>query len=418
MRIIGPPQAALDTLIARLNVREAQIKATTRAWLALIKQQGDDLIELKQTCRHGQFQKVVGTRLAFSYSSATDYMKIARNWRKIGRAQGLVSIRQALSLIEVKKPASPLLSERARSKIATLADSPSLITREFPRRNSIKLIWGDCLKMMHDIAARSVDLILCDLPYGISALDWDQPLDLSRLWKHYKRIIKPNCPVVLFASQPFTSELVLSNREWFRYDMIWVKTQGTGFVHAKHRPMKKHEEILVFSEGTIGPRSKNRMPYYPQGLIPTHNQEIIYPKERRDCVGYQTRWQRAHRREFSGYPTSILEFRGDRLGVHSVGKPIKLLEFLIETYSRPGNLVLDNAMGSGTTGMACANTGRRFIGIEKDKDIFQTARQMILAMQIRPASDRGRGWRPVEVSGYRMGSGPASGRDGVGHRTA
>jgi site-specific DNA-methyltransferase (adenine-specific) len=232
---------------------------------------------------------------------------------------------------------------------------------------------------MIKIADHSVDLILCDLPFGISGFDWDRPIDVVSLWQHYRRVIKPNHAIVLFASQPFSTDLINAARDLFKYEWIWMKSRPTGSTHAKNKPMKKHENILVFSDGTTlhQSQSKRRMPYYPQGLAPNDRDRIVNFDKRKQIVGYRPRRQKPHLREFTGYPSSVLEFPVDELGLHPVAKPVGLLEFLIETYTRPGEIVLDSTMGTGSTGIAAANTGRRFIGIEKDAEFFRIATEVL-----------------------------------------
>jgi site-specific DNA-methyltransferase (adenine-specific) len=366
----------IEKLIESIARRHLQ-RATKRVPLDLAREQGNDLLALKATLPHGEFQKLIATRLPFGYSVAADLMKIARQFAKVGRrnARSSLSIRQALSLVERRQggTAAPALSERAREKLAVIASKPRT------QAEGCRLIEEDCLNELVNIADRSVDLILCDLPFGNSGFAWDRPIDLAALWRHYKRIIKANHAIVLFASQPFTTDLVNAARDWFRYEWIWRKNRPTGFTHAKNKPMKKHENILVFSEGTtIHPsQSKRRMPYYPQGLAPNDRDRIVNFAERKQIVGYQPRHQKPHLREFTGYPGSVLEFPVDELGLHPVGKPVALLEFLIESYTRPGAVVLDNAMGAGSTGIAAMNTGRRFIGIEKDTRFFHIAKEIL-----------------------------------------
>jgi site-specific DNA-methyltransferase (adenine-specific) len=239
-----------------------------------------------------------------------------------------------------------------------------------------ELYLGDCLEQFQNVANNSIDLILCDLPYGTTACPWDSIIDLGDLWKQYKRVIKKNCPIVLTASQPFTTVLAMSNLEWFKYEWIWIKNRPTNFAHAKNKPMKKHENILVFSEGTTvhAVQSKNRMPYYPQGLVSIDEKKVTKNASELTDAFFQGRKSHGEfTRNQTGYPNSILEFSTDQLGLHPTAKPIALMEYLVCTYSQAGDTVLDNTMGCGTTGIACANTGRRFIGMEKDEKYFSIA---------------------------------------------
>jgi site-specific DNA-methyltransferase (adenine-specific) len=366
----------IDKLIERISARHT-VRTTKRMPLDLAREQGDDLIALKTACGHGEFQKLIAKRLPFGYAVAADLMKIARRVGKVGRrnARGSLSVRQALSLIErpEKTNLSPVLSDRARAKLAAIATIPP------SGSDWCRLIEGDCLEKMVNISDRSVDLILCDLPFGNSGFGWDRPIDLAPLWQHYRRIIKPNHAIVLFASQPFATDLINGARDLFKYEWIWMKRRPTGSTHAKNKPLKKHENILVFSDGTTlhQSQSKRRMPYYPQGLVPNDGGRIVNLDKRKQIVGYRPSRQRPHLREFTGYPNSVLEFPVDELGLHPVAKPVGLLELLIETYTRPDAVVLDNAMGIGSTGIAAANTGRRFVGIEKDSEFFWIAAEVL-----------------------------------------
>lgn len=247
------------------------------------------------------------------------------------------------------------------------------------------LVLGDCLEAMKEIPDTSVDMVLCDLPYGTTACAWDSVIDIKKLWDEYKRVIKPYRAIVLTASQPFTTILAASNIEWFRYEWIWVKNRPTNFAHAKNKPMKKHENVLVFSEGTTvhATQSDKRMPYFPQGV-----QEMapkLMKKARRVSPLDTFFSERASHRDYvqdkTGYPHSILEFSTENKGWHPTAKPVALMEYLIRTYTNANEIVLDNTMGSGTTGVACVNTGRRFIGIERDPSYFDVCVSRINAVQ-------------------------------------
>jgi len=231
----------------------------------------------------------------------------------------------------------------------------------------LKLVNNDCLEAMKDIDSGSIDMILADLPYGTTDCEWDNIIPFGPLWSEYKRVIKKGGAIVLFASQPFTTKVVNSNPKWFRYEYIWEKTRSTGFLNCRRIPLKKHENICVFYE---------KLPTYnPQGLIkiePKVNQR----KSRKPGIikniplgKYITRYK--------NYPTSILKFKSVSKPVHSTQKPVELGEFLIKTYTNKGEVVLDNTMGSGTFGVSAVNTGREFIGIEKDEEIFKVAEERI-----------------------------------------
>lgn len=228
---------------------------------------------------------------------------------------------------------------------------------------------------MPTLADQTIDLILCDLPYGTTSCAWDSPIDLDRLWAEYRRLIKPYAPIVLTASQPFTTVLIASNLSWFKYEWIWVKNRPTNFAHARNKPMKKHENVVVFSEGSTvhATQSQRRMPYYPQGLRDTHDEteHLKGAAEKTDAFFADRPGHRKFKRDKTGFPHSVLEFSTDQLGLHPTAKPIALMEYLIRSYTEPGATVLDNCMGSGTTGVACQNTERNFVGIENDPAYFQ-----------------------------------------------
>ena len=243
-----------------------------------------------------------------------------------------------------------------------------------------KLIHGDCLKVMQKIKDNSIDLILCDLPYGTTICKWDTVIDFESLWSQYKRIIKKHCAIVLFGQEPFSSALRLSNIEWFKYDWYWRKSKPSGFMNAKLKPLKDIEIISVFSNGVTSNCSPNNMKYYPQGLI-----DVDYIKKRpqlyRGSEGITT-YRKNHKLERkvekTGYPRQVLEFANPNSDVlHPTQKPVDLLEYLIKTYSDLGNIVLDNCMGSGSTGVACVNTGRRFVGIEKEEKYYKIAKSRL-----------------------------------------
>lgn len=246
----------------------------------------------------------------------------------------------------------------------------------------IKLMLGDCLERMKEIPDQSVDLILCDLPYGTTACSWDAIIPLDPLWAAYKRIIAPTGAIVLTASQPFTSVLVTSNLTWFKYAWVWEKNRPTNFAHAKNKPMKKHEDILVFSPGTTvhASQSKTRMTYNPQGVYDIEPKKVTKrASEKTDAFFSDRPGHGEFERKASGYPHSILTFPTDQLGLHPTAKPIELMRYLVRTYSNPGETVLDNTMGSGTTGIAAVLEDRRFIGIEMDEKYFSMSKERIEA---------------------------------------
>lgn len=225
---------------------------------------------------------------------------------------------------------------------------------------------GDCLELMPFIKDKSIDLILCDLPYGSTACKWDQIIPFEPLWKEYKRLIKDRGAIVLTASQPFTSALVMSNPRMFKYSWIWSKTNGTNFLNAKNAPIKKHEDVLIFSYGTIANCSPSLMNYFPQGLKATRKRHKN--RDQTDTtIGNRPSRQGKFTQTREGYPTSIIHFQNDNDALHPTQKPVALFEYLIKTYTNEGDLVLDNCAGSFTTSIAADNTNRKWICIEKER---------------------------------------------------
>lgn len=224
---------------------------------------------------------------------------------------------------------------------------------------------GDCLEVMADIPDGSVDLILCDLPYGTTQNKWDSVIPLDALWHEYKRIASG--AVVLTAQTPFDKVLGASNLSWLRYEWIWEKPKATGHLNAKRAPMKAHENILVFSERqpTYNPQKTSGEPYKGCGGASKNDNYGGFAAVREGSA------------DGSRYPRSVLQFRHETKPLHPTAKPVALMEYLIRTYTNEGDVVLDSCMGSGATGVACANAGRRFIGIERDPSYFEIARSRI-----------------------------------------
>ena len=245
----------------------------------------------------------------------------------------------------------------------------------------MQLMKGDCLELMKRIPDGSVDMVLCDLPYGTTACAWDSIIPFEAMWGEYRRIISSCGAIVLTASQPFSSALTMSGSDLFKYSLVWEKSRATGHVHAKNKPMKKHEDVLVFSPGTTvhASQSSSRMIYNPQGLIKKAEPTIRKNGGSADTVMGSRPSHRDVLQEFTGYPGSVLRFNSESRTVHPTQKPVALMEYLIRTYTHEGMTVLDNCMGSGTTGVACVNTGRKFIGIEMDDKYFEIAQKRIQA---------------------------------------
>lgn len=246
----------------------------------------------------------------------------------------------------------------------------------------VRLERGNCLDVMNKIANNSVDLILCDLPYGTTACKWDVVIEFEALWEQYKRIIKKNGAIVLFGDEPFSSGLRMSNVSWYKYDWYWRKSRPSGYVNAKLKPMKDIETISVFSSGMTANGSKNNMPYFPQGLEDC-NVDWKRPKKytKGDKGVNPTRESHTLTRKITkkGYPRQVLDFPNPNADlIHPTQKPVELMEYLIRTYTKTGQVVLDNCMGSGTTGEACMITGRKFIGIELDKKFYNFAKRRIV----------------------------------------
>jgi len=231
---------------------------------------------------------------------------------------------------------------------------------------------GDCLEVMRDIPDGSIDMILCDPPYGTTACKWDSIIPLEPMWEQLKRVIKPNGAIVLTAAQPFTTNLISSNMKMFRYTWIWDKDYSTGFANANRMPLKGFEDVLVFYKC---------LPIYnPQGL------KEIKPKSRVRKMGSagevmgdhgnNTLCQKEYITKFTNYPNSCIKTKKEKC-FHPTGKPISLFEYLIKTYTNDGETVLDFTIGSGTTAIAAINTNRNYIGIEKDKNYYQIAQERI-----------------------------------------
>ena len=226
-----------------------------------------------------------------------------------------------------------------------------------------QIVQGDCLEVMKDIPDKSVDMILCDLPYGTTACKWDTIIPFEPLWEQYERVIKDNGAIVLFSSQPFTSALVMSNPKLFKYEWIIEKSKPTGHLNAKIKPLLKHDNVAVFAKGKIN--------YAPQGLIDCNK---VVKRTNKGCYGECGKTTTMTK---TGYPVSVQRFKYDAKPLHPTQKPVALFEYLIRTYTNEGEVVLDNCIGSGTTAIASLNTGRFFIGIEMDEHYHQVATKRV-----------------------------------------
>ena len=251
------------------------------------------------------------------------------------------------------------------------------MAQDFKDENTL-LMYGDCLEKMKEIPDKSVDMVLCDLPYGTTSNKWDSVIPLQSLWNEYKRICTKM--IVLHCDDPFTSSLVSSNLKEFRHKYVWLKNRPTGFQNAKKMPLKATEDIVVFGATGI---------YNPQGLVRVdkvcRNSKSVGGGNVRGDVnessgkGSLRTNGKEYIQEFTNYPTNVLKFGLDeRQKLHPTQKPVALMEYLIKTYTNEGDKVLDNCMGSGTTGVACRNLNRKFIGIEMDESYFNIAKNRIL----------------------------------------
>lgn len=224
---------------------------------------------------------------------------------------------------------------------------------------------------MKDIPGESVDMILCDLPYGMTDCKWDSIIPFAPLWEQYKRVIKPNGAIVLFSIQPFTTRLIQSNLKQYRYNWYWKKNNKTGAPFAKVQPMRCIEDICVFY--------KHKPTYNPQGLIKL-DKPIVHKKRTKKGV-YDAFRGKISPQKYTNYPAHLLDFKNDAVDnknrLHPTQKPVALLEYLVKTYTNEGETVLDNCMGSGSTGVAAVNTKRKFIGIELERKYYEISKQRI-----------------------------------------
>ena len=255
--------------------------------------------------------------------------------------------------------------------------------------SEITLYKGDCLIEMNKIADKSVDMILCDLPYGFdkTRAKWDNIVDIDLLFSQYNRIIKDNGAIILFGNEPFSSILRMKQMDLYKYDIKWIKNTQTGFANSNYRPMNQYEDILVFSKANASVGGKNNsMIYNPQGLILLNktkknhaNRQGLIADDTNNLGNKNSLLQEGSEyiQKFTNYPSNVIYFDVEHKRLHPTQKPTKLLEYLIKTYSNENDAILDNCMGSGSTGVACVNTNRNFIGIEKDEKYFEIAKDRI-----------------------------------------
>jgi len=247
------------------------------------------------------------------------------------------------------------------------------------KTENLWLMHGNCLDRMKEIPDGSVDAIICDPPYQTTACKWDSIIPLEPMWEQLKRVIKPDGAIVLFGQEPFSSILRTSNLNMFKYDWYWVKSRKNGFVHAKGMPLKETEIVSVFSGGGIRRNSNTPMVYNPQNVIPFTKKRVNYVKTTSAYSGGHEVGTDYEQKGY-GYPTNLIPFKNEspKTQVHPTQKPVALLEYLIRTYTNEGETVLDFTQGSGSTGVAAVNTGRKYIGIEMDDHYFAISKDRIL----------------------------------------
>ena len=236
-----------------------------------------------------------------------------------------------------------------------------------------KIHQGDCLEIMKNIDNKSVDVILCDLPYGVTNRNkWDCIIPIDLLWKEYKRVLKEKGIIILTATQPFASRLIMSNLEMFRYDLIWEKPLATGFLNANRMPLRNHESILVFY---------NSLPIYNPQKTEGKPYKMVRRSDSTDYGEVKNLHQETNNVDGKRFPKSVIKFSSDKEKLHPTQKPLALFEYLILTYSDKGALVLDNCMGSGTTAVACLNLNRNFIGIELEQRYVDICNKRIMEVK-------------------------------------
>lgn len=254
-----------------------------------------------------------------------------------------------------------------------------------------RIYLGDCLELMKDIEDKSIDCILCDLPYGKltdkTRAKWDENLNYDDIFNHCRRIIKDNGAILLFGNEPFSSIVRIKLFKLYKYDLKWVKSKTTGFANANYRPMNKYEDIMVFSKANASAGGKsNPMIYNPQGLVAVNRKKKntaarqgIVKNDTNNLGSGNSLLQEGSEyiQKYTGYPCNVIYFDNPKIYLHPTQKPVELCEYLIKTYTNEGDLVLDNCMGSGTTGVACINTNRDFIGMELDEKYFNIAKDRI-----------------------------------------
>lgn len=255
----------------------------------------------------------------------------------------------------------------------------TITTDQGPHNMRISLKLGDCTERLHDVADSSVNLVLADPPYQMTSLKWDKMIPVDKMWEHLKRVTVPLGTIVITSMQPFTSKLIMSNLQMFKYCWVWEKNRPSGFAQAKNKPLSSHEDIVVFSDGVTvhETQSDMRMLYNPQGVVDCHMRNSNTNKSGSSSYVKRPNAKMHYTQTVRNYPRTVLKFNSVEDSLHPTQKPVDLMEYLILTYTDKDQTVLDFTMGSGTTGVAAVNTGRKFIGIEQDKKYFKTAKKRI-----------------------------------------
>ena len=252
----------------------------------------------------------------------------------------------------------------------------------------MKLINSDCIIALDELCRNGtfVDACITDIPYGETRSKWDSTLDMDSIWKFLKKLVKPSGAIILFGNEPYSSVVRMSNQDDYKYDIKWIKNRATGFANANYRPMRKYEDIMVFSQANASAGGKsNHMVYNPQGLVEINRKKknhsnrfgLIDKGNVNRGQGNIINSNDEYVQKFTNYPSNVVEFECESKYVHPTQKPIALMEYLVKTYSNEGDTVLDFTMGSGTTGVACINTNRDFIGIEIDSNYFNIASERL-----------------------------------------
>lgn len=361
----------------------------------------------------GTLRAVLGVlecRLADQPSGSDLGRWIASTRKFAGYSQQALAVRVGVSkptIIQIEHGRGNVRS--LLSILGALGATTTVVPQADPLHGA-RLMCGDCLDIMPSLPDRSINAIIADLPYSLTALEWDRPIPLAPLWEQFRRVLTPTGVVVLTASQPFTAKLVMSNPEWFKYALVWEKSRATGFLQANKRHLKKHEDILVFSPGTIvsgsGKQTARNMTYNPQGLLelerpirsrngnmkggilssysggynshPCHTRSNVKQNGEATTFNGKPITGDGRNQTHTNYPTSVLRFASEAKPVHPTQKPLDLMRYLVRTFTNEGDTVLDCCVGSGTTAVAAIMEGRQFVGIERDEGYFQMAMDRLM----------------------------------------